>query len=66
MHPVDVVVVGQIARDLVLLVEELPAPGTGTAVRQRREMLGGKGANQAVGLAQLGVRPARDRTAMRC
>jgi ribokinase len=58
MQPVDVVVVGQIARDLVLLVEELPPPGTGAAVRQRREMLGGKGANQAVALAQLGVHPA--------
>lgn len=56
-HP-EVVVVGQIARDLVLVVDELPAAGRSGAVRERREMLGGKGANQAVGLAQLGVRVA--------
>lgn len=52
------VVVGQIARDLVLRVDEVPEPGTSAGVRLRREMLGGKGANQAVGLAQLGVRVA--------
>lgn len=46
---------GQIARDLVLRVPEAPAAGASAAVRSRREMLGGKGANQAVGLAQLGV-----------
>jgi ribokinase len=54
----DAVVVGQIARDLVLVVDEVPDAGTSAPVRQRREMLGGKGANQAVGLAQLGVRVA--------
>jgi ribokinase len=54
----DIVVAGQIARDLVLVVDELPEPGSSAAVRQRRELLGGKGANQAVGLAQLGLRPA--------
>jgi ribokinase len=54
----DALVVGQIARDLVLVVDEVPDAGTATPVRQRREMLGGKGANQAVGLAQLGVRVA--------
>lgn len=36
----DVVVLGQIARDLVLMVDELPAPGSAAPVRQRREMLG--------------------------
>jgi ribokinase len=51
----EVVVVGQIARDLVLRVEELPAEGTAAPVGLRLEMLGGKGANQAVALAQLGV-----------
>lgn len=51
----DVVVVGQVARDLVLLVDELPAAGTSVAVRERTETLGGKGANQAVSAAQLGV-----------
>jgi ribokinase len=56
MGPVDVLVIGQIARDLVLLVDDVPGPHGTVPVRQRREMLGGKGANQAVGLAQLGVR----------
>ena len=50
-----VVVVGQIARDLVLVVDEVPGPSGSTDVRQRRELLGGKGANIAVGLRQLGV-----------
>jgi ribokinase len=50
-----IVVVGQIARDLVLVVDEVPGPGNTAAVRARREMLGGKGANQAVALAQLGL-----------
>lgn len=54
----DVVVVGQIARDLVLRVDELPGPGQAAPVRERLEMLGGKGANQAVGLLQLGVSTA--------
>ncbi|MEV0807687.1 PfkB family carbohydrate kinase [Micromonospora sp. NPDC050200] len=51
----DVMVVGQIARDLVLLVDEVPTASGTAPVRCRREMLGGKGGNQAVGLAQLGV-----------
>ncbi|TDB77443.1 PfkB family carbohydrate kinase [Micromonospora sp. KC723] len=51
----DVMVVGQIARDLVLQVDAVPAASGTAAVRHRRELLGGKGANQAVGLAQLGV-----------
>jgi ribokinase len=53
-----VVVVGQIARDLALLVDEVPEARSVAPVRQRREMLGGKGANQAVALARLGVPPA--------
>ncbi|MEU6075051.1 PfkB family carbohydrate kinase [Micromonospora sp. NPDC047074] len=53
-HP-DVMVVGQVARDLVLLVDDVPGPGGTAPVRRRRELLGGKGANQAVGLAQLGA-----------
>jgi ribokinase len=48
-------VVGQIARDLVLLVDEVPAPGAAVQARSRREVLGGKGANQAVALSQLGA-----------
>lgn len=47
--------VGQLARDLVLVVDEVPGPGGTASVRERREMLGGKGANIAVGLAQLGA-----------
>ncbi|MGC7100784.1 PfkB family carbohydrate kinase [Amycolatopsis lurida] len=51
----DVVVAGQIARDLVVRVPELPSPGTAATVGRRQETLGGKGANIAVGLAQLGA-----------
>jgi len=48
-------VVGQLARDLVLLIDRVPGAGSAMNVRLRREMLGGKGANQAVALAQLGI-----------
>ncbi|MGK5678485.1 PfkB family carbohydrate kinase [Actinoplanes sp. URMC 104] len=51
-------VIGQLARDLILTVDELPEPGSSGAAGSRREQLGGKGANQAVALAQLGVRPS--------
>ncbi len=51
----QVLVVGQVARDLVLRVDEAPGPHEAVPARQRLETLGGKGANQAVGLAQLGV-----------
>ncbi|WP_448626873.1 PfkB family carbohydrate kinase [Geodermatophilus sp. URMC 64] len=51
----DVVVVGQVGRDLVLRVDELPDAGGAVPAAERRELLGGKGANQAVALAQLGV-----------
>jgi ribokinase len=54
----DVIVFGQVARDLVLVVDAMPGPGRSAGVCQRREMLGGKGANQAVALAQLGLHPA--------
>lgn len=54
----SVVVFGQLARDLVLVVDDVPASGQTASVTERREMLGGKGANQAVALAQLGMRPA--------
>ena len=56
MAGLDVMVVGQVARDIVLLVDEVPGASGTASVRCRRELLGGKGANQAVGLAQLGVR----------
>lgn len=48
---------GQLARDLVLSVDAVPRAGSAGDATERREQLGGKGANQAVGLAQLGVRP---------
>ncbi|MEV4348322.1 PfkB family carbohydrate kinase [Actinoplanes sp. NPDC049596] len=51
-------VIGQLARDLVLTVDELPDVGASGAATSRHEQLGGKGANQAVALAQLGVRPS--------
>ena len=54
----DVIVFGQIARDLVLVVDAVPTASRSADVYQRRELLGGKGANQAVGLAQLGLKPA--------
>ncbi|MFF0369951.1 PfkB family carbohydrate kinase [Micromonospora sp. NPDC005087] len=49
------VVIGQLARDLVLEIDHWPEVGQAADVRGRREMLGGKGANQAVALVQLGV-----------
>lgn len=53
-----VVVVGQAGRDLVLRLRFLPEAGGSAPILERRELLGGKGANQAVGLAQLGVQVA--------
>jgi ribokinase len=50
-----VVVLGQIGRDLVLAVDRIPEPGASGPVSERIERLGGKGANQAVALRQLGV-----------
>jgi ribokinase len=54
-RPPHVVVVGQLARDVVLVIDQMPEPGTAAAVRMRRETLGGRGANQAVAFAQLGL-----------
>ncbi|GAA2853749.1 hypothetical protein Acy02nite_50100 [Actinoplanes cyaneus] len=51
-----VAVVGQLARDLALSVDVLPSAGSAADATARREQLGGKGANQAVGLVQLGAR----------
>lgn len=50
-----VVVIGQIGRDLVLRTEGPPTSSESVKILHRDELLGGKGANQAVGLAQLGV-----------
>lgn len=49
-----VVVIGQVGRDVVVLVDELPGAGASADVRFWWEGLGGKGANQAVGMCQLG------------
>jgi ribokinase len=54
-----VLVVGQLGRDVVVRAASLPAAGGSEPVTERIEMLGGKGANQAVGLRQLGVAPVR-------
>ena len=51
----SVVVIGQIGRDLVLRTDGSPLLSESTTILQRDELLGGKGADQAVGLAQLGV-----------
>ncbi|MET8849590.1 PfkB family carbohydrate kinase [Amycolatopsis sp. NPDC004625] len=51
----EVVVAGQIARDLVIEVPDAPDADSSAPVRHRQELLGGKGANQAVALGQLGV-----------
>lgn len=53
-----VLVVGQIARDLIVSVDEIPDADRSTDIHRRLEQLGGKGGNQAVGLAQLGARVA--------
>ena len=50
-----VVVIGQMGRDIALRTESLPDEGGTEPVLERLERLGGKGANQAVGLTQLGV-----------
>jgi sugar/nucleoside kinase (ribokinase family) len=50
-----VLVVGQIGRDLVLRIDVMPEPAGAAPVLERSELLGGKGANQAVGLRQLGA-----------
>ncbi|RLV55520.1 carbohydrate kinase [Aeromicrobium phragmitis] len=49
------VVLGQIGRDLVLVLDELPPGGGAAPVRERHEWLGGKGANQALACRQLGA-----------
>jgi len=53
--PDAVVVVGQVGRDLVLGVDEVPDAGGSSSVHHRWEGLGGKGANQAVACRQLGA-----------
>lgn len=52
-----VVIVGQVCRDLVCAIGNVPSAGGAAEVVSRLEMLGGKGANQAVAMAQLDLRP---------
>ena len=54
---IDVVVVGQIGRDLVLVVDDLPDSGDAVPVTERQEVLGGA-VNQAVAAHQLGCSTA--------
>ncbi len=49
----QIVVLGQATRDLVLRVTAVPDVGGSAIVEERIERLGGKGANQAVGLRQV-------------
>ena len=49
-----IAVVGSINLDLVVTVERHPAPGETVVGGDRRELPGGKGANQAVAAARLG------------
>lgn len=51
----DVIVVGQLTRDLVLRVDRFPSDAQRVEVSERREMVGGHGANQAIALHQLGL-----------
>ena len=50
-----IVVVGSINLDLVVAVEHHPMPGETVLGGDRRELPGGKGANQAVAVARLGA-----------
>jgi ribokinase len=52
-----VVAIGHIGRDVVVRVDRLPDSGGAAPVINWWEGLGDKGANQVVGLAQLGVPP---------
>lgn len=50
-----IIVVGSINMDVTLNVDELPQPGKTVSTSKRTVILGGKGANQAVGAAKLGM-----------
>lgn len=49
-----IIVVGSINMDITFMVETLPQAGKTTKINNCNTMLGGKGANQAVGAAKLG------------
>jgi sugar/nucleoside kinase (ribokinase family) len=50
-----VVVIGQAGQDLVLRTNGFPSPGGCVQIADRQALLGGKGANQAAALRELGV-----------
>jgi ribokinase len=50
-----VAVIGSINADVTYLVESLPLPGETVLSSRRQDAPGGKGANQAVALAELGI-----------
>lgn len=52
---VDVAVVGSINADVTYILDHLPLPGETALSTRRHDAPGGKGANQAVALAALGV-----------
>ncbi|PPK66643.1 PfkB family carbohydrate kinase [Actinokineospora auranticolor] len=52
----NIAVVGQVARDLVLLVPHLPEEGSSVPVRERRELPGGQGFGVASAAGRLGAR----------
>ena len=54
-HSKRIVVVGSINIDVTLNVSELPQPGKTISTNKHSVTLGGKGANQAVGVAKLGL-----------
>ncbi|NJM96288.1 MAG: ribokinase [Phormidesmis sp. RL_2_1] len=55
VKPADVVVLGSLNMDLVAQVDRLPQPGETLTGRSFATVPGGKGANQAVAAARLGV-----------
>ena len=52
-----IVVVGSINKDFVVRADRLPKPGESIVGNQFFQGFGGKGANQAVGIARLGINP---------
>ncbi|MCI8453091.1 MAG: LacI family DNA-binding transcriptional regulator [Lachnospiraceae bacterium] len=53
-HVKKIVVVGSLHIDVTLNVDELPQPGKAISTQRHSTIPGGKGANQAVGVAKLG------------
>ena len=53
-HEKKIIVVGSINIDVTLNVDELPQPGRTVSTSRHSVMPGGKGANQAIGVARLG------------